>query len=386
MKLWMSGSRRLPASVIEHSDAAGRAGLFSAAQTRTFRAGASFIGRAAFDKSHTHMDYFLVYSRHDASRGGPRARHGSRLKARTDPNNAVTSPGVMTRASRSASSSNRGGRSATPDHRRVSHHYLLSPFQNDASRSRCSGRMAGGRRTGPRLRLITNIFLLTIHTPKRMSRSRFASPGHPHRGTLSCSAWASDTRPEEFEGHGRRDEDARSRDSSRSSRWHGGWGREDVVTHTGRQFLAERAPPSRLKPATAPASAVLDRGQWRRPPSIALRATATPVLINPHACLPTLQRQMGDLSQGARRGRQAFPAEAGRSSGVLRRRRRATRALRDAAPYLTAKVQGPYADWGLDIAIALRVRKLCRYPTNELVRDRFIVRHARGSAAPRSVR
>lgn len=242
----------------------------------------------------------------------------------------------------------------------VSHHYLLTPFQMPQPLP-LLGRMAaeaGG------MRLLTNIFLLTIHTPVYVAE-QVATLDVLTEGRFIFGAGLG-YRPEEFEGMG---VDMKTRVSRfvelldvAKRLW-----TENAVTHRGRHFTLTNASLT-LKPVQRPH------------PPVWIAASGDPaferaarhgdaVLINPHASLATVERQMKLYRTALAEAGKPFPAEAPifKECSVARTREAA---LRSAEPYLMQKYKA-YADWGLDKPMPKEERLAAPY--QELVRDRFII-------------
>jgi alkanesulfonate monooxygenase SsuD/methylene tetrahydromethanopterin reductase-like flavin-dependent oxidoreductase (luciferase family) len=242
----------------------------------------------------------------------------------------------------------------------VSHHYLLTPFQM-LQPLPLLGRLAADAGT---MRLITNIFLLTIHTPAYVAE-QVATLDVLTEGRFTFGVGLG-YRPEEFEGMG---VEMRSRVSRfvealevAKRLW-----TEDVVDHAGRHFRLTGARLT-LKPVQRPHPPI-----WIAASGDAAFVRAARYgdgcLINPHASLPTLERQMGLYRKTLAEVGKPFPAEAPifKECSVARTREAA---LRQAEPYLLQKYKA-YADWGLDKPMPKEER--LAVPYEELVRDRFII-------------
>jgi alkanesulfonate monooxygenase SsuD/methylene tetrahydromethanopterin reductase-like flavin-dependent oxidoreductase (luciferase family) len=254
----------------------------------------------------------------------------------------------------------RAARDAGFDSIAVSHHYLLTPFQM-VQPLPLLGRLAA--EAGP-MRLITNIFLLTIHTPVYVAE-QVASMDVLTEGRFVFGVGLG-YRPEEFKGMGVEMKTRVSRfleilDVARRL-----WA-EDVVTHTGRHFSLSRASLT-LKPVQRPHPPIWIAASGDAAFDRAARH-GDACLINPHASLPTLQRQMAIYRRALDEEGKPFPAEAPifKECSVARTREQA---LRDAEPYLIQKYKA-YADWGLDKPMPKG--ESLSVPYEELVRDRFIV-------------
>lgn len=254
----------------------------------------------------------------------------------------------------------RAARDAGFDSVAVSHHYLLTPFQM-VQPLPLLGRLAAEAGS---MRLITNIFLLTIHTPAYVAE-QVASLDVLADGRFVFGVGLG-YRPEEFEGMGVEMKTRVSRfleilDVARRL-----W-TEDVVTHRGRHFTLTSASLT-LKPVQRPHPPIWIAASGDAAFDRAARH-GDACLINPHASLPTLQRQMAIYRTALAEVGKPFPAEAPifKECSVARTREKA---LRDAEPYLLQKYKA-YADWGLDKP--LPKGESLSVPYDDLVRDRFIV-------------
>ena len=109
---------------------------------------------------------------------------------------------------------------------------------------------------------------------------------------------------------------------------------EDVVTHTGRHFTLTNASLT-LKPVQRPHPPIWIAASGDAAFDRAARH-GDACLINPHASLPTLQRQMAIYRTALAEVGKPFPAEAPifKECSVARTREQA---LRDAEPYLLQK-------------------------------------------------
>jgi alkanesulfonate monooxygenase SsuD/methylene tetrahydromethanopterin reductase-like flavin-dependent oxidoreductase (luciferase family) len=143
--------------------------------------------------------------------------------------------------------------------------------------------------------------------------------------------------------------------------------REPEVTHEGRHFRLDRAALT-LKPVQQPH------------PPIWIAASGDPAveraarhgdawLINPHASLPTLERQMKLYRHALQAAGRAFPADAPllKEMHIAGTRRAALDAAR---PFLEPKYRA-YAEWGLDKPMPKD--ESLSVPFDDLARDRFIV-------------
>jgi len=242
----------------------------------------------------------------------------------------------------------------------LSHHYVLTPFQMPQPVP-LVGRLAPEAGS---MRLLTNIFLLTIHTPVYVAE-QVATLDALTEGRFIFGVGLG-YRPEEFEAMGVEMKTRVSRFLEVLEVARRLW-TEEVVHHEGRHFRLSGATLT-LKPVQRPH------------PPIWIAASSDPayeraaqygdgVLINPHASLPTVERQMGLYRSALEEAGKPFPAEAPifKECSVARTREEA---LRNAEPYLLQKYKA-YADWGLDKPMPKGER--LTVPYEELVRDRFIV-------------
>lgn len=242
----------------------------------------------------------------------------------------------------------------------LSHHYLLTPFQMPQPLP-LAARLAAESGT---MRLVTNIFLLTIHTPAYVAE-QVATLDVLTEGRFVFGVGLG-YRPEEFEGMGVEMKTRVSRFLEVLEVARRLW-TEDVVNHRGRHFTLTNAQLT-LKPVQKPY------------PPIWIAASGDPAyaraakygdacLINPHASLATVERQMGLYRKALAEAGKLFPAEAPifKECSVAPTREAA---LERARPYLLQKYKA-YADWGLDRPMPKE--ESLQVPYEELVRDRFIV-------------
>jgi alkanesulfonate monooxygenase SsuD/methylene tetrahydromethanopterin reductase-like flavin-dependent oxidoreductase (luciferase family) len=242
----------------------------------------------------------------------------------------------------------------------VSQHYLAAPFQM-LQQLPVLGRLAaeaGSMQVG------TNVFLLPIHNPvyvaEQVATLDVICGG---RFIFGCGLGY---RPEEFNAF---DVEMKVRVSRflevlevARRLW-----TEPEVTHEGRHFRLHRAVLT-LKPVQRPHPPVWI-GASGDPAVERAARVGDAWLINPHASLSTLERQMGLYRQTLAAAGRAFPSEAPilkefRIGGTRRA------ALDEAKPYLEPKYRA-YADWGLDKPMPKG--ESLSAPFDELARDRFIV-------------
>ena len=254
----------------------------------------------------------------------------------------------------------RAARDAGFDSVCLSHHYLLTPFQMPQPLP-LVGRLAAESGT---MKIITNIFLLTIHTPAYVAE-QVATLDVLTEGRFVFGVGLG-YRPEEFEGMNTEMKTRVSRFIEILEVSKRLW-TEDVVNHRGRHFTLTNAQLT-LKPVQKPH------------PPVWIAASGDPAyeragrygdacLINPHASLATVDRQMGLYRKALAAAGKPFPADAPIFKECSIARTRET-ALASAKPYLLQKYKA-YADWGLDKPMPKE--ESLHVPYEELVRDRFIV-------------
>jgi alkanesulfonate monooxygenase SsuD/methylene tetrahydromethanopterin reductase-like flavin-dependent oxidoreductase (luciferase family) len=245
----------------------------------------------------------------------------------------------------------------------VSQHYLATPFQM-LQQLPVLGRLAaeaGSMQVG------TNVFLLPLHNPvyvaEQVATLDVICGG---RFIFGCGLGY---RPEEFSAFDVEMTVRVSRFLEVLQVARRLW-TEPEVTHQGRHFRLRRAVLT-LKPVQRPH------------PPVWIGASGDPAveraarhgdawLINPHASLPTLERQMGLYRRTLDAAGRAFPTDA----PILKEfhiggTRRA--ALDAAKPYLEPKYQA-YASWGLDKPMPKG--ESLSAPFDDLAHDRFIVGNA----------
>jgi alkanesulfonate monooxygenase SsuD/methylene tetrahydromethanopterin reductase-like flavin-dependent oxidoreductase (luciferase family) len=254
----------------------------------------------------------------------------------------------------------RTARDAGFDSVAVSHHYLLTPFQMMQPLP-LLGRLAA---EAGEMRLVTNIFLLTIHTPAYVAE-QVASLDVLTEGRFVFGVGLG-YRPEEFEGLGVDMKTRVSRFLEILAVARRLW-TEDVVTHAGRHFTLTKASLT-LRPVQRPHPPIWIAASGDAAYDRAARH-GDACFINPHASIPTLQRQMAIYRAALADVGKPFPAEAPifRECSVAPTREQA---LKDAEPYLLQKYKA-YADWGLDKPMPKG--ESLSAPYADLVRDRFIV-------------
>jgi alkanesulfonate monooxygenase SsuD/methylene tetrahydromethanopterin reductase-like flavin-dependent oxidoreductase (luciferase family) len=145
---------------------------------------------------------------------------------------------------------------------------------------------------------------------------------------------------------------------------------EPEVTHDGRHFRLHRAVLT-LKPVQRPHPPVWIAASGD--PAVERAATHGDAwLINPHASLPTLERQMALYRRTLEAAGRPFPSDAPilKEFHIADTRRAA---LDESKPYLEPKYRA-YADWGLDKPMP-RGESLS-VPFEALSRDRFILGNA----------
>lgn len=249
----------------------------------------------------------------------------------------------------------------------VSQHYLATPFQM-LQPLPLLGRMAAEAGS---MRLGTNIFLLPIHNPvyvaEQVATLDVLAGG---RFVFGCGLGY---RPEEFAAFGvpMKARVGRFMEVLEVARrlW-----AEDEVTHRGRHFTLDRAVLT-LKTVQRPAPPIWIAASGDAAVERAAQA-GDAWLINPHASLPTLERQMSLYRKALAGAGKPFPAEAPFLKELRIADSRAV-ALREAQPYLEKKYRA-YAEWGLDRPMP--AEESLSVPFEELARDRFIL------GAPEEVR
>lgn len=242
----------------------------------------------------------------------------------------------------------------------VSQHYLAAPFQMLQQVS-LLGRIAAEAGS---MHIGTNIFLLPIHNPvyvaEQVATLDVIAGG---RFVFGCGLGY---RPEEFDAFGVEMKRRVSRflevlDVARRL-----W-TEAEVTHEGRHFRLHKAVLP-LRPVQRPHPPVWIAASGD--PAVERAATHGDAwLINPHASLPTLERQMGLYRRALASAGKPFPSGA----PILKEFRvGASRAdaLEASKPYLEPKYRA-YADWGLDKPMP--EGESLSVPFDALARDRFIV-------------
>ncbi len=242
----------------------------------------------------------------------------------------------------------------------VSQHYLASPFQM-LQPLPVLGRMAAEAGS---MQIGTNIFLLPIHNPvyvaEQVATLDVLTGG---RFIFGCGLGY---RPEEFDAFGVEMKSRVSRFLEVLQVARRLW-TEEEVTHEGRHFRLQRAVLT-LKPVQRPH------------PPVWIAASGDPAveraaqhgdawLINPHASLSTLERQMALYRRALAGAGRPFPSDAPllKEFRIADSRRAA---LDEARPYLEKKYRA-YAEWGLDKPMPKE--ESLSVPFDDLARDRFIV-------------
>lgn len=242
----------------------------------------------------------------------------------------------------------------------VSQHYLATPFQM-LQPLPLLGRIAA---ESGRMRIGTNIFLLPIHNPvyvaEQVATLDVLAGG---RFIFGCGLGY---RPEEFAAFGVPMKARVSRFLEVLAVARRLWA-EDEVTHEGRHFRLDKAVLT-LKPVQRPAPPVWIAASGDAAVERAAQA-GDAWLINPHASLPTLERQMALYRETLAAAGKPFPAEAPLLKELRIAESRAA-ALREAQPYLEKKYRA-YAEWGLDRPMPAEER--LSVPFEQLAHDRFIL-------------
>jgi len=242
----------------------------------------------------------------------------------------------------------------------VSQHYLAAPFQMLQQMS-LLGRIAAEAGS---MRIGTNIFLLPIHNPVYVAEQ--VATLDVIAGGRFIFGVGLGYRPEEFDAFGveMKTRVPRFLEALEIARrlW-----TEAEVTYDGRHFRLEHAVLT-LKPVQRPH------------PPVWIAASGDPAveraakhgdawLINPHASLSTLERQMELYRRALAEVGRPFPSDA----PILKEFRIADSrraALEESKPYLQPKYRA-YADWGLDKPMPKG--ESLSVPFDDLARDRFIV-------------
>lgn len=242
----------------------------------------------------------------------------------------------------------------------VSQHYLATPFQM-LQQLPVLGRLAAEAGS---MRIGTNIFLLPIHNPVYVAEQ--VATLDVIAGGRFVFGVGLGYRPEEFDAF---DVGMKARVSRFLEVLHVArrlWA-EPEVTHEGRHFRLHRAALT-LKPVQRPHPPVWIAASGD-PAVERAAAHGDAWLINPHASLSTLERQMALYRRAREAAGLPFPSDA----PILKELRMAgTRraALDEARPYLQPKYQA-YADWGLDKPMPKE--ESLSVPFDDLARDRFVV-------------
>lgn len=254
----------------------------------------------------------------------------------------------------------RAARDAGFDSVSISHHYLLTPFAM-LQPLPALGRIAAESGS---MRLVTNIFLLTIHTPVYVAE-QVATLDVITEGRFVFGVGLG-YRPEEFAGMGVPMTTRVSRFVEVLEVAKRLW-TEDEVTHAGRHFRLDRAALT-LKPVQRPHPPIWIAASGDAAFERAARL-GDACLINPHASLATVERQMALYRKALGEAGKPFPAEAPifKELSIARTREAA---MAEARPYLEAKYKA-YADWGLDKPMPKE--ESLSAPFAELARDRFII-------------
>ena len=242
----------------------------------------------------------------------------------------------------------------------VSQHYLAAPFQMLQQFS-VLGRMAAESGS---MRIGTNIFLLPLHNPVYVAE-QVATLDVISEGRFIFGVGLG-YRPEEFDAFGVEMKRRVSHFLEILEVVRRLW-TESTVTHEGRHFKLYSAELT-LKPVQRPGPPVWIAASGD--PAVQRAATHGDAwLINPHAGLATLQRQMKLYRQALAGAGRTFPPDA----PILKEFRLAgsrAAALDESKPYLEPKYRA-YAEWGLDKPMPKG--ESLSVPFDDLARDRFIV-------------
>ncbi len=242
----------------------------------------------------------------------------------------------------------------------VSQHYLASPFQM-LQPLPLLGRMAAEAGS---MSIGTNIFLLPIHNPvyvaEQVATLDVLCGG---RFIFGCGLGY---RPEEFDAFAVPMKVRVSRFLEVLEVARRLWA-EDEVTHEGRHFTLRNAVLT-LKPVQRPHPPVWIAASGDAAVERAARH-GDAWLVNPHASLPTLERQMALYRRTLQDVGRPFPSDAPLLKEFRIADSRAA-ALAESRPSLEKKYRA-YADWGLDKPMPKE--ESLSVPFEDLARDRFIL-------------
>lgn len=242
----------------------------------------------------------------------------------------------------------------------VSQHFLAKPYQMVQTWP-MAGRLVAEL---GHMHIGTSIFLLTLHNP--VYAAEVASTMDVMTGGRFIFGVGLGYRPEEFEAFGVDTRTKVSRFEEALDVTLRLW-TEDKVTHKGHHFrLTEATLP--LKPVQKPHPPVWIAGS-NDPAVVRAARYGFPWLINPHASLATLTRQMDlyhrTLTEVGKPTPVDFPIFKEMSIG-----RTHEDAVEAARPYLKGKYDS-YNKWGLDKPMPKEETLVA--PFEELARDRFII-------------
>jgi alkanesulfonate monooxygenase SsuD/methylene tetrahydromethanopterin reductase-like flavin-dependent oxidoreductase (luciferase family) len=255
----------------------------------------------------------------------------------------------------------RAARDAGFDSVWVSQHYLAKPFQMVQTWPLAARLVpeAGGMTIG------TSIFLLTLHNP--VYAAEHASTLDVLTGGRFIFGVGLGYREEEFEAFGLDVKARASRFTEALDVLLRLWTESGPVTHRGRHFtLTEATLP--MRPIQRPHPPIWIAGS--NDPAVSRAARyGFPWLINPHASLTTVERQMAMYWRVLREHGHPRPAElpAFKEMSIERSRDKAVEAAR---PHLEGKYR-TYSQWGLDKPMPKS--ESLSTPFEELSRDRFII-------------
>ncbi|MCZ7530479.1 MAG: LLM class flavin-dependent oxidoreductase [Acidimicrobiia bacterium] len=242
----------------------------------------------------------------------------------------------------------------------VSQHYLTTPFQALQTWPML-GRIAA---EAGEMQIGSAIYLLTLHNP--VEAAELATTIDVLTGGRFIFGVGLGYREQEFEAFGLDIKQRVSRFTEALEVLLRLW-TEESVTHQGKHFQLTDAHLT-MRPVQQPHPPI-----WIAASSdVAVKRIAKhgfPWLINPHASLTTVEKQMGLFHESLDEHGKARPSTVPvfKEFSIAQRREDA---LATARPYLEKKYQS-YADWGLDKPMPEGER--LTVPLDELAKDRFII-------------
>jgi alkanesulfonate monooxygenase SsuD/methylene tetrahydromethanopterin reductase-like flavin-dependent oxidoreductase (luciferase family) len=240
------------------------------------------------------------------------------------------------------------------------HHYLSPPYQSLQSLPLLT-RLAADSGS---MELCLSVILLPLLNPVQLAEE-IASLDIMSEGRVVFGVGLG-YREQEFEAFGVRVADRVPRMLESLELMKRLW-TEDNVTHEGRFFRVHDATCT-IRPVQRPHPPIWIAAN-ADPAVVRTARMGLPWFINPHAALPTIERQWARYKQALAEANQPMPAS---RPMILELSLSATRedAVSTAQPFLQAKYEA-YADWGQDKA--LPGQESFRVGFEELARDRFIL-------------